>query len=160
MPDPADHRGFVVGESFARVLIETTQSLVCVFDRDGHILLFNEACELATGFGRDEVLGRDARELVIPPEERDAFGEFLAFVWRTGTLCPQVGHWRHKDGGRRLIAWTSPLLAEDGVTTSLITTGIDLTDRASPHADVEGILSADPEAKLVEVARLAAEQRA
>ena len=52
---------FIVGESFARILTETTQSLVCVFDREGRILLFNEACERATGFRRDEVLGRDAR---------------------------------------------------------------------------------------------------
>src|SRR4051794_30765842 len=160
MPDPADHRGFVVGESFARGLIETTQSLVCEFDRDGHILLFNEACERATGFGRDEELGRDARELVIPPEERDAFGEFLAFVWRTGTPSPQVGHWRTKDGRRRLIAWSNHLLDEDGVTTSLVTTGIDLTDRASPQPDVEGMLGAAREAKLVEAARRATERRA
>ena len=41
---------FVLGESFARILTETTQSLVCVLDRDGRILLFNDACERATGF--------------------------------------------------------------------------------------------------------------
>ena len=76
---------FPVGESFARILTEATQSLVCVLDRDGRILLFNEACEKATGFSRDEVVGRDARELVIPPEEREAFGEFLAYVWKTSS---------------------------------------------------------------------------
>ena len=48
---------FIVGDSFARILTETTQSLVCVYDRDGRILLFNEACERATGFTRDDVLG-------------------------------------------------------------------------------------------------------
>ena len=84
---------FVVGDSFARVLTETTQSLVCVYDRDGRILLFNEACERATGFTRDEVIGRNARDVVIPPEERDAFGEFLAYVWTARTSSPQVGHW-------------------------------------------------------------------
>src|SRR4051794_8686089 len=161
MRDPIETEGFVVGESFARVLIETTQSLVCVFDRDGRILLFNDACERATGYARDEVIGRDARDLVIPPEERDAFGEFLAFVWKTGTPSPQVGHWKTKEGRRRLIAWSNhPLTGEDGATTSLVTTGIDLTDRNSPRSDVEGVLTADPEAKLVEVARLATEQRA
>ncbi len=95
---------FEVGESFARILTETTRSLVCVLDRDGRILLFNEACERATGYTRDEVLGRDARELVIPPEEREAFAEFLAYVAKTGSSMPQVGHWQTRDGGRRLIA--------------------------------------------------------
>jgi PAS domain S-box-containing protein len=81
MEEPTKTGGFEVGESFARILTETTQSLVCVLDRDGRVLLFNEACERATGFGREEILGRDARDFVIPPEEREAFGEFLAYVW-------------------------------------------------------------------------------
>ena len=96
---------FVFGESFARILTEATHSLVCVLDRGGRILLFNEACERTTGYGRDEVLGRDARDFVIPPEEREAFGEFLTYVWKTGLPSPQVGHWQTKDGRRRLIAW-------------------------------------------------------
>ena len=60
------------------------------------------------------MLGRDARDFVIPPEEREAFGEFLAYVWRTGTPSPQVGHWLTKDGGRRLIAWSNRPMPADG----------------------------------------------
>ena len=143
----------VIGDSFARILTETTQSLVCVYDADGRILLFNEACERATGFTREEVLGRPAREFVIPPEEADAFSEFLTYVWRTGTPSPQVGHWMTKDGGRRLVAWSNRLL--DG--TGLVTTGIDLTDR---EANRDQALEGDPEAKLIEVSRVANEQKA
>jgi PAS domain S-box-containing protein len=161
MDDAPQTDEFVVGESFARILTETTQSLVCVLDRDGRILLFNEACERATGFRREEVLGRDARDLVIPPEERDAFGEFLAFVWKTRTPSPQVGHWLTKDGSLRLIAWSNkPMAGGDGSPVSLVTTGIDLTDRAPRHDDDERALQGDPEAKLAEIGRLAAEQRA
>src|SRR6186713_542880 len=107
MDESPQSEEFVVGDSFAKILTETTQSLVCVLDPDGRILLFNEACERATGFTRDEVLGRDARDFVIPPEEREAFGEFLTFVGRTRASMPQVGHWMTKDGGRRLIAWSN-----------------------------------------------------
>jgi PAS domain S-box-containing protein len=161
MGDPPETGPFVVGESFARILTETTQSLVCVLDRDGRILLFNEACERATGYAREEVIGRDARDLVIPPEEREAFGEFLAYVWKTRTPSPQVGHWLTKQGRRRLIAWSNhPMAATDDAPAALITTGIDLTDRASPGHGLEGALAGDPEAKLVEVGRLATEQRA
>ena len=152
---------FPVGESFARILTEATQSLVCVLDRDGKILLFNEACERATGFRREDLLGRDARDFVIPPEEREAFGEFLAYVWKTGTPSPQVGHWQAKDGGRRLIAWSNkPMAGPGGAPVSLITTGIDLTDRAPRREDDERALEGDPQAKLAEVSRLATEQRA
>lgn len=161
MEEPPETGAFVVGESFARILTETTQSLVCVLDRDGRILLFNEACERATGFRRDEVVGRDARDFVIPPEEREAFGEFLAYVWKTRTPSPQVGHWLTKQGKRRLIAWSNhPMAATGDTSAALITTGIDLTDRAAPDQGLEGALAGDPEAKLVEVGRLATEQRA
>ena len=161
MDEPPKTEEFIVGDSFARILTETTQSLVCVYDRDGRILLFNEACERATGFARGEVLGRDARDVVIPPEEREAYGEYLAYVWKAGTSSPQVGHWMTKDGGRRLIAWSNrPMLSEDGTQQSLVTTGIDLTDRAPRHEEGERALPVDPQSKLAEMSRLAIEQRA
>jgi PAS domain S-box-containing protein len=162
MDEPTRSAEFPVGESFARTLTEATQSLVCVLDREGRILLFNEACERATGFRRAELIGRDARDFVIPPEEREAFGEFLEYVWKTGTPAPQVGHWLTKDGGRRLIAWSNkPMAGADGMPASLVTTGIDLTDRA-PRDDEEDprALEGDSAAKLAEVSRLATEQRA
>jgi PAS domain S-box-containing protein len=149
---------FVLGDEFARVLTETTQALVCVLDSDGQILLFNDACERSTGFQRAEVIGHDARELLIPSEEAEAFGDVLAYIWRTGLSSPQVGHWETKDGDRRLIAWSNKLVAaDDGRDSYLVTTGIDLTKSAS---QTEGALAGDVEAKLAEVGRLAQEQRA
>jgi PAS domain S-box-containing protein len=160
MDDAGRYGEFSLDESFAAVLTETTQSLVCVYDREGRIVLFNDACERATGYTRAEVLGRDAREFVIPPEERDAFSEFLAYVWKTGAPSPQVGHWCTKAGGRRLIAWSNkPMTATDG-SPALVTAGIDLTDRAPRRDEDERALQGDPEAKLMQVSRLAAEQRA
>ncbi len=149
---------FVLGDEFARVLTETTQALVCVLDAEGRILLFNDSCERATGFGRDEVLGHDARDFVIPPEEAEAFGDVLAYIWRTGLSSPQVGHWATKDGGRRLLAWSNKLMqTDDGSNSYLVTTGIDLTE---PASQPEGALVGDIEAKLAEIGRLAQEQRA
>jgi PAS domain S-box-containing protein len=149
---------FVLGDDFARVLTETTQALVCVLDHGGRILLFNDACERATGWDRAEVLGQDARSSVIPAEEAEAFDDVLAYIWRTGLSSPQVGHWATKDGRRRLIAWSNRLMpAVDGNGSYLVTTGIELTDSAE---EPEGALSGDVEAKLAEVGRLAQEQRA
>ena len=151
---------FILGDEFAKVLTETTMSLVCVLDRDGRIRLFNDACERVTGFSRDEVIGGDARDFVIPPEEVEAFGEVLAYVWSTGLSSPQVGHWLAKDGQRKLIAWSNRLMpSEDGGGSALlVTTGIDLS-ASTPTAD-DSAFEGDPEAKLAEVGRLAQEQRA
>src|SRR6266702_477858 len=151
---------FILGDEFAKVLTETTMSLVCVLDRDGRIRLFNDACERVTGFSRDEVIGGDARDFVIPPEGVEAFGEVLAYVWSTGLSSPQVGHWLAKDGQRKLIAWSNRLMpSEDGGGSALlVTTGIDLS-ASTPTAD-DSAFEGDPEAKLAEVGRLAQEQRA
>ena len=73
MEDTPQPEELQLGDSFARILTETTQSLVCVLDREGRIRLFNEACERATGYTRAEVLGRPAHDFVIPSEEREAF---------------------------------------------------------------------------------------
>ena len=148
-----------LGAAMDAVFTET-QSLVCVLDEQGRILLFNEGCELATGFSRDEVLGKDARDFVIPPDEAPAFGEVLAHIWRTRHSSPQVGHWMTKDGGRRLIAWSNkPVLGEDGVPIYLVTAGLDLTDRADSVGEARAF-EGDIAAKLAEVGRLAQEQRA
>jgi PAS domain S-box-containing protein len=146
------------GPAFFELPAESTLTLVCVLDREGRILLFNEGCERATGFSRDEVLGRDARDFVIPPEEAQPFGEVLAHIWRTGLPSPQVGHWATKDGGRRLVAWSNKLVnGDDEQGSYLVTTGLDLTDRAGED---EGAFAGDVQAKLAEVGRLAQEQRA
>jgi PAS domain S-box-containing protein len=161
MEEQLETEGFVLGGAFARVLTETTKSLVCVLDGHGRILFFNDACEQATGFTRGEVLGRDACDFVIPPEESAAFREVLAYVWRTGLPSPQVGHWQTKEGGRRLIAWSNkPMTGDDGTPSYLVTSGIDLTDRGGERDEDDGALEGDPEAKLAEVGRLAQEQRA
>jgi PAS domain S-box-containing protein len=133
---------------------------VCVLDHRGRILFFNDACERTTGFSRHEVLGRDARDFVIPPEERPAFGDVLSYIWSTGLSSPQVGHWLTKDGGRRLIAWSNkPVSNDDGAVEYLVTSGIDLTEHDG-EASNGGALSGDRDAKLAEIGRLAQEQRA
>jgi PAS domain S-box-containing protein len=116
--------------ALATAVVETTQTLVCVLDRDGRIVLFNRACEEATGFSRDEAVGRDARELVIPPEEAEAFTALLADVWERRAPHPETGHWLTRDGGRRRVSWSNrPILGEDGEVQYLVCAGLDVTER-------------------------------
>jgi PAS domain S-box-containing protein len=148
MPDRADR-------AFASALAETTQCLVCVYDRDGRIVRFNRACEQTTGLRREDVLGRDAREVVIPPEDVDAFGPFLADVWATGKPSPREGEWLTRDGGRRLISWANePVRGEDGEIECLVTTGLDITERERRAAKLRRL--ADEQAALRRVAVLVA----
>jgi PAS domain S-box-containing protein len=108
MDDAPQTGEFVLGESFAAILTETTQSLVCVLDQDGRIMLFNDACERATGFRREQVIGRDARDFVIPREERDAFGEFLATRRRRSSVASTATTSTSSASGRAFPRRTTP----------------------------------------------------
>ncbi len=147
-------------EEYVDVLARTGLGLVCKLDRSGRILTFDDACERATGFTAAEVIGRDAREVVIPPDERDAFDVFLEQFAEVTVSSPQIGHWLTKDGERLKIAWSNrPIADEDGNVGALLTVGLDLTERDRSAAKVRALRS-ELECRLEELEILAAEQAA
>src|SRR3954471_2868006 len=140
---------------FATTLVEITQALVCVFDRDGRILQFNSACEAATGFTAAEVCGRSACDFVIPPDQRDEFNRMLEHVWASGEPFPVRAQWLTRDGGRRDIEWSNRALSdESGRVTSFVTTGLDVTDRMRATGQI--VRLAEEQAALRRVATLVA----
>jgi PAS domain S-box-containing protein len=156
-PTTAAPRG-PVRDAYIDALAHAGVGMVCVLERDGRIAIFDEGCERATGFAAEEVVGRDARDVVIPPDECELFTEFLATVWRLGMSSPQVGHWLTKDGERRLISWSNrPILDERGEMTQLFTVGIDLTERDRANAELRAVHEELAE-RLYELEQLAAEQ--
>ncbi len=148
------------GDAYIDALAHAGVGMICVLDRDGRIAVFDEGCERATGWTAEEVVGRDARDVVIPPDECDMFTEFLNTVWRLGMSSPQVGHWLTRDGERRLISWSNrPILDDNGEMTQLFTVGIDLTERDRANAELRAVHE-ELAARLYELEQLAAEQTA
>jgi PAS domain S-box-containing protein len=149
-----------VDREVGAALVDTAQTLVCVLDAEGRIVRFNRACERVTGWRSDEVLGRDARETVIPPEDHKAFAEMIAGMVKTGVPNPQQGQWVTREGYRRVIAWANrPLRDENGAVRYVVTSGLDITERESAASELWA-LQAELRDRLEELARLAAEQAA
>ena len=145
-------------EAYIEALAKTGVGVVCVLARDGTIASFDEGCERMTGWSADEVVGRDARDVVIPPDERAAFTAFLADVWRHGMSSPQVGHWLTRTGEPRLISWSNrPIFDDAGEMTHLFTVGIDLTERERANAELRAVHE-ELARRLEQVEQLAAEQ--
>ena len=139
-------------------LARTGVGMVSVLDRDGRIAVFDQGCERVTGWTAAEVVGRDAREVVIPPDEHAAFDEFLAHVWAVAMSSPQIGHWLTRDGERRLISWSNrPILDEAGEVTQIFCVGIDLSERDRANAELRAVHEELAE-RLWELEQLAAEQ--
>ena len=75
-----------LGESRARqgAMIEAALDAIVSMDHAGRILEFNPAAERIFGHKRDDVLGRDMADLIIPPELRDHHRQGLERYLATG----------------------------------------------------------------------------
>jgi PAS domain S-box-containing protein len=116
--------------NFVSAILDTVGALVVVLDNDGRILRFNPACELTTGYAKEEVQGKCIWDLFLVPEEADRFKTNFELL-RTD-LLPQdyQSCWVTRHGDQRLIAWSSTLLPGNGETARyIIATGIDITER-------------------------------
>jgi two-component system sensor histidine kinase UhpB len=73
-------------ESEARkaAMLEAALDAIISIDADGHILEFNPAAERTFGYSREEAMGRELADLLIPPAYRDLHREGLAHYLRTG----------------------------------------------------------------------------
>jgi len=115
---------------FVSTVLDTAGSLVTVLDREGRIVRFNRACEEATGYSFREVRGRRVWDFLLPQEDIDSAKEgFTGFL--TGDYLREVEScWISRSGGRRLIAWYNAVLKNaNGVATSLVSAGIDITEK-------------------------------
>jgi len=100
-----------------------------VVDGEGKIQLFNRACELATGYRFEEVRGRSALDLLLPPDEAPRLAETVRALLKDGLPVEIENHWVAKDGSRRLIAWSDNVVRRaDGSVEWVIGTGIDVTE--------------------------------
>ncbi len=113
----------------AQIVIETVGALVVVLDREGCILRWNTACERATGYTREEMLGRPFWSLLLA-EERDGVRAVFDRILACEFPNQHENVWLARDGTQRLISWSNTALLDDaGEVRAVVGTGIDITDR-------------------------------
>jgi PAS domain S-box-containing protein len=149
------HRLLREEHDLATGVIELSQALIIVFDRDGRIVLFNRASERASGYTAGELLGRDARETLVPLEEAERFARVLERSFEAGESSEIRGSWLSKDGSRRTIEFSNrPLADATGKIRHLLTTGLDVTE--SERATEQIVRLASEQSALRRVATLVA----
>jgi diguanylate cyclase (GGDEF)-like protein/PAS domain S-box-containing protein len=125
---------------FVDAILEVAGALVCVFDGDGRILRFNQACELVTGYSFEEVRGRPFYDFLVPPAEIEAVRADLTALRPGQPPMRNENNWVTRDGRLRLIAWSDVcFFDDDGRATHLISTGIDITDERRGEDAMRGI---------------------
>ncbi len=114
-------------------LIDSASVMVVGLDRDGKVLIFNEAASKVTGYGRDEVLGQVWRELaLVNPADRGhwpAAGDWDGVALASDDSVLTVA------GEERRIAWKNTVLGEEGGAIALMAFGSDVTEQHKAHAE-------------------------
>jgi len=109
---------------FSDALLEAARVLVLVIDADGRLLRTNTRLEEATGYSRQELVGRDWRDLLFDPKDWPAFERTAA----AGGLRPSHPLLT-RAGGRRTVAWSvRPLSNDPGAAAVTLAVGHDVTD--------------------------------
>ncbi|MEI1373321.1 response regulator [Nostoc sp. UHCC 0926] len=116
--------------NFISAVLNTASALVIVFDSQGKIVRFNQACEQTTGYSFDEVRGRYIWNLFLIPEEVESVKTVFEQLLTGAGFLEYENYCVMKDGSRRLISWSNTFLKDyKGSVEYIVSTGIDITDR-------------------------------
>ena len=120
-----------------RALIDESPIATLAMDSGGHLIEFNAAAERLSGFRRDEVLGRELADFLVPERDRQRFRDHLRTYGDTGDPEEFTGTMRiaslHADGTERTVELTPVQLTMGG---RAVFTGFlrDLTEIERSHA--------------------------
>jgi len=123
-----------------RALIDESPTATVAMDAEGRLLEFNPAAERLHGFRRDDVLGRDLADFLVPERFRQRFHEHLRTYAETGDPEEFTGTLRiatmHADGTERTTELTPVQITMNG---EAVFTGFlrDLTEIERSHAALE-----------------------
>src|SRR5208282_4350946 len=105
-------------------ILDIVGALIVVLDPQGRIVRFNRTCEQTTGYSFAEVRGRYVWDLFLTPEEVDKFKAIFDQSSSPHLPGTYETNWLTRDGRRRLVTWSSTILAgKQGTTSHVIVTG-------------------------------------
>jgi len=127
------------GRRFLESVVAAAGVLFAVLDHEGRFVRFNRACEQASGWRADEVLGRHPWDTVLPPEaaetiRSEAFARAMAAA-DLDVITHYENEWVHRNGSRRLLEWTNTRIADPvGGRRFMVSIGVDVTERRAAEA--------------------------
>ncbi len=124
-----------VERNFVSAVLDTVGALVAVFDTAGRIVRFNRACEIASGYDFNTLVGRYAWDKLIPEEDVPEAVETFERLRYCRLPVAFENRWLNRDGSLRRIAWSATALFDSQAeVTFIIATGIDVTTQRTAEA--------------------------
>jgi PAS domain S-box-containing protein len=112
-----------------QALIENSADAVALLDADGTILYESPSVSRILGYSSEELVGRNAFELIHPDDFQHAYSLLAQILQKPGATTTAEVRYRHKDGSWRWIEGVGTnLLAEPGVE-AIVVNYRDITER-------------------------------
>lgn len=141
------HRKIAAQIEFERQFRETLEDISLLafgFDADGRITFCNESLLGLTGWQRDELIGKDWLEYLVPTEHRKQYAEqSQRRVTGSELPDPYVAEIQTRDGVRRVISWSDAVFSDnDGRLFGSIRIGKDITESRRTREQLRKLSSA------------------
>ena len=121
---------------FSNAVLNISATLTVVLDNCGTITRFNHACEKASGYSAQEIIGTNLADTVFfdPGITHEQIEKLLSNDY-PDTYETVL---RSKSGGKKEISWTfAAILGRDGQVEFIIATGSDVTERKKAENDLK-----------------------
>ncbi len=116
--------------SFSNAIFDTLNSLIIVFNSQGHMIRFNKACEKVSGYKFEEIKFLSFWETLFLPEEFVNVKKYYQGMCQGKEMPPLEACWRTKDNRIRIVNWSSSFIRKpDGEMEFSILNGTDITDK-------------------------------
>ena len=144
--------GSLESDGLARDLLDAIGNVVVILAEDRRILAWNQAAEVVYGWSRDEVLGRDYFEMLVPEAERAAVAADMRKVLDGEEAHDFDNPVVARDWTLRILRWHfRRLLDEAGKTRGIVASGYDITQHnlnqeklARSQAELQAIIDGSP----------------
>ncbi len=110
-------------------IIENANVMIIGLDLEGNITLFNKMAENITGYSREEIMGKNYFDYIVP---RDKFpGVYESFIHFSHSKVIKFDNFENyiytKSGEEKYISWRDSATVEGNKVTGIISFGIDLS---------------------------------
>lgn len=124
-------------KEFSEAIIEDANAIVVILDPMGVVVGFNRKAEEVTGYTKEEILGKNLFEAIVPRVTYPAAWEKFTADRQGGTLTNNFENpILTKEGVERIISWTNSEISKDGKTDLIISFGTDITNTKKIEADL------------------------
>ena len=116
-------------EEYFRLLIENALDVITILEADGTIRYASPSVEPVLGYNREDLIGRNAFELVHPDDLQDVVNSFNYLVKEPDSILFIQLRYRHKDGFWQILEATGKNLLNNMVVAGIVITSRDITER-------------------------------